>query len=153
VPLVFRARSRDALLDQWKAADSWAKRGAVRRFSVAAGEAREIAEVARRGFPKEDLCFTQWFAAWLRHPYTTPPVVSAYVRHEELIETFKPRPVDAGGNLWLIAPREEEVFFDAQERDGFRLVSDVQIYLDLVQMGQRGPDAAEALRAWDGFAK
>jgi hypothetical protein len=98
--------------------------------------------------------FTLWFAAQLRHPYTTPPIISAYVAAGSRLPELKfVRPVQTGGNLWLITPEDEGVFIETQECGGFRLVSDVQIYLDLLQMGQRGPDAAEALRNWDGFAR
>ena len=94
------------------------------------------------------------FAAYARHPYTTPPIVSAYIAEGRKLPELKfVRQEQTGGNLWLISPEDEGVFLETQESEGFRLVSDVQIYLDLVQMGQRGPDAAEALRAWDGFAR
>ena len=97
--------------------------------------------------------FTQWFAAALRHPYTDPPVVSAYVRRERLIHSFPARKVSSGGNLWLLAPADDAVFFEPQEVGGYTLASDVQIYLDLLQVGQRGPEQAEALRNWEGFAR
>jgi len=100
---------------------------------------------------KENLVFTQWFAAHLRFPYTTPPLVSAYVRKERLPEIHFARKVTAGGNLWLIVPEDEGVFFEIQKEKGFRLVSDIQIYLDLLRVGQRGPEQAEALRNWEGF--
>jgi hypothetical protein len=32
-------------------------------------------------------------------------------------------------------------------------VCDAQIYIDLLQVGLRGPDAARALREWEGFRK
>jgi hypothetical protein len=33
------------------------------------------------------------------------------------------------------------------------LVSDAQIYLDLIHAGLRGPDQAKALREWKGFCR
>jgi hypothetical protein len=36
---------------------------------------------------------------------------------------------------------------------GYPLVSDVQIYLDLLQVEGRGPEQAKALRNWEGFAR
>ncbi len=152
-PQLFRLRNFDGLLDSWREKDDWKKRVVIQEFSVLGRNEFEIAKQVTAGLPAADIAFTQWFAAWLRQPYATVPVVSAYVRHEELIHTFKARAVATGGNLWLIAPQDEEVLFDTQEVQGYRLVSDVQIYLDLLQVGQRGPDAAEALRQWEGFAR
>jgi hypothetical protein len=144
----------DRLLDSWRAEDNWEKRVCVEQYSLLSGDAGEIARSVRDALGAEHAVFTQWFAAHLRHPYTTPPVVSAYVQQgRRPLELKFARQVPNGGNLWLIAPEDEGVFLETQEQSGFRLVSDVQIYLDLLQMGQRGPDAAQALRAWDGFSR
>ena len=151
---VYRLADFDRLLDAWKTADVWAKRVVVQQYSLLVNDAGEIARTVRDAFDDENVVFTQWFAAHVRHPYTTPPVVSAYVQKDRRLPELRfARAVPSGGNLWLILPDDEGVFLETQERDGFRLVSDVQIFLDLIEMGQRGPDAAEALRAWDGFAR
>jgi len=52
-----------------------------------------------------------------------------------------------------LVPEDRGVFQGNQLVDGFQLVCDVQIYLDLVGSGLRGPEAADALRQWEGFAK
>jgi len=52
-----------------------------------------------------------------------------------------------GGNLWLLVPKDRGVF------QGLPIVSDPQIYLDLVGSGLRGPEAADALRQWEEFSK
>lgn len=153
-PTTYRLAEFDRLLDSWKTEDTWSKRGSVRQYSLLTNDAGDIARTVRDALGSENAAFTQWFAAHIRHPYTTPPIVSAYVRKERPLPEFKfAREVRSGGNLWLIAPEDEGLFFETQDQAGFQLVSDVQIYLDLLQMGQRGPDAAEALRAWDGFAR
>lgn len=150
----YRLADFDRLLDAWKAVDVWQKRVTVQQYSALADQPEELAATVRDALGTENVLFSQWFAAFLRHPYTVPPVVSAYVPKGRRLPDFRTlRAVPNGGNLWLIVPEDEGVFFESQKRDGFRLVSDVQIYLDLLQMGQRGPDAAEALRAWDGFAR
>lgn len=82
-----------------------------------------------------------------------PPVVSAYVKADRLPGDLPWRRVNGGGNLWLVVPEDDGVFFETREVQGFHLATDVQIYLDLLQVGQRGPDQAEELRNWDGFAR
>jgi transcriptional regulator with XRE-family HTH domain len=150
----YRVAEFDSLLDAWKSKDDWSARTTVQQYSLLTNDAGEIAATVRDAIGESKAVFTQWFAAHLRHPYTTPPIISAYVAEGRSLQELKfVRPVQTGGNLWLITPEDEGVFLETQECEGFRLVSDVQIYLDLVQMGQRGPDAAEALRTWDGFAR
>jgi hypothetical protein len=103
-----------------------------------------------------ELAFTQWFAASLRFPYVDVPVVSAYRREfptESEQRALNYREVDDGGKIWIIVPREDGVFRDIQRAEGLPLVSDAQIYLDLIHAGLRGPDQAKALRQWKGFCR
>ena len=145
----------DSLLDAWAAADEWKKRGVLRQYS-SLGQAPD--ELARRllTWPGEEPVFTQWFAAGLRFPYTEFTVVSAYIRSfptGDVLKTFGLREVSNGGALWLIVPRDPGVFQVTQSVNGFQLVCDAQIYLDLLKAGFRGPDQAEALRNWEGFRR
>ncbi len=149
----YQLKEFDRLLDAWKAADRWSSRVEVRQYSVLSSNAGEIANDIVDSVGAEKVAFTQWFAAHLRFPYTTPPVVSAYVAEPRLLDQPLGRKVNSGGNLWLIHPSDDGVFRETQEVRGLRLVSDPQIYLDLLQVGQRGPDQAEALRLWEGFAR
>jgi hypothetical protein len=148
---LYRARDFNRLLDAWCAEDQWRKRTSIQQYSALAGNLVELAETACDALGEQNVFFTQWFAAHLRHPYTTPPLVSAYLRKKPLGEITWARKVDNGGNLWLITPKDEGVFQEAQRTGGFKLVSDIQIYLDLLQVGQRGPEQAQALREWVGF--
>jgi len=51
-----------------------------------------------------------------------------------------------------VLPKDEGVFHPTQTVRGFNLVSDVQIYLDLLRAGQRGEEQASELRQWPDFA-
>ncbi len=149
----YRLQNFERLLDGWKAADSWLKRVKIVQYSVLTNDLGELATNIRDTLGADQVLFTQWFAAHLRHPYTTPPLVSAYLKTRQAPNLPLARKVQTGGSLWLILPADEGVFFDVQVVRGFNLVSDVQIYLDLLQVGQRGPDQADALRLWEGFAR
>ena len=149
----YRLKDFDRLLDAWKREDDWSRRVEIQQYSLLVDDVHEIAQTVRDALGEHQLLFTQWFAAHLRHPYTTPPVVSAYFRTPDFPDLPFARKVDTGGNLWLLSPRDAGVFFESQESSGYTLVADVQIYLDLLQVGQRGPDQASALRQWEGFAK
>jgi hypothetical protein len=156
-PSRYRLHSFDRLLDAWQGADRWVERADVHQFSVLTSEVSELAgdvrELLRNKDGKETGVFTQWFAARLRHAYTDSPVVSAYVRKLPETPLRFARPVPNGGNLWFIVPKDEGVFQEVQNVDGFPLVCDAQIYLDLQQVGGRGQEQANALRQWEGFGR
>jgi hypothetical protein len=120
---------------------------------VLSNRPEEIAQMMVGSLRTGSIAFTQWFAAWLRRPHTIPPVVSAYVRQRRLLDVIPARRVSTGGNLWLIIPEDEGVFSGGEECQGFPLVGDVQIYLDLLPVGQRGPETAAEFRNWEGFAR
>ena len=55
-------------------------------------------------------------------------------------------PVSQGGNLHIQVPYYgKAAFYGCRRLDGVRLVSDVQLFLDLVHYPVRGAEAAEAL--------
>jgi len=146
-------RDADALLNAWKAADVWQKRGTVHQYSALVGDLTKLAERVLEHATGE-VAFTQWFAAGLRFPYADVPILSVYVAEvpqRALAEKLGVRKVSSGGKLWLITPKDVGVFQAIRRLDAIPIVCDVQIYLDLLQVGLRGPDQAEALRAWEGF--
>jgi hypothetical protein len=143
------------LLDAWAARDDWGRRTVIRQYSLLEVSPETVAQRLVEEFAGDGpLVFTQWFAANLRHPYTVPPVVSAYVEAhpaEQVIKALRARPVSDGGTLWLIVPDDDGVFRETQRVGNFTLACDAQIYLDLLRVGLRGPDQAKALREWQGF--
>jgi hypothetical protein len=143
------------LLDAWKAADVWTNRVRVHQYSTLEGDLRELAERVLNQI-SGDVAFTQWFAAGLRFPYADVPIVSAYVstvQDAKLRESLGIREVSSGGKLWLITPHDAGVFQAVRRVETIPIVCDAQIYLDLLQVGLRGPDQAEALRSWKGFCQ
>lgn len=152
-PATYLLADFDRLLGAWSKADVWQKRTSIHQFSVLSDRPEEIAQKVVDSVGMESIAFTQWFAAWLRRPHTIPPVVSAYVRQRHLLDAIPARRVGTGGNLWLIIPEDDGVFSGEQESQGFPLVGDVQIYLDLLQVGQRGPETAAEFKNWEGFAR
>jgi hypothetical protein len=145
------------VLEAWAKADDWEKRTRAHEYSVLIHEPLELAERLKEALSDEAPVFTQWFAGWLRHPYTTPVVVTAYVKRlpeETLIkEKLLGRRISGGsGRLRLVMPKDEGVLHPQQTVHGFQLVSDVQIYLDLQGAGLRGEEQAEELKRWPDFA-
>jgi hypothetical protein len=152
--LVFLKRD-DALLDAWVAKDDWHRRTAVQQYSLLEPDPLALARsLAKDCLGDVPVAFTQWFAANLRHPYTTSPVVSAYVHEfppDQALAKLGARRVADGGTLWLVVPNDDGVFRETRQVGGLTLVCDVQIYLDLLQVGLRGADHAQVFRDWPGF--
>jgi|GEM_PF-831147 len=144
-------KDKERLLDDWQKEDNFRKRVMIVEYSVLEADPVRIASSVRDALDGQKFAFTQWFAAWLRRPTTTPPIVSLYVPSSVLEWFDLGRRVSSGGNLQLLVAEDEGVFQYKQKADGFPLVCDVQIYLDLISMGNRGPEAARALREWEGF--
>jgi hypothetical protein len=74
-----RVSNPNAVLEAWAAVDQWRARTDVQEYSLLLTDPSEIAKSINDFLGDRRHAFTQWFAGWLRHPYTTPPVVTAYV--------------------------------------------------------------------------
>jgi hypothetical protein len=151
-----RITKPDAVLDDWAAADRWEERTSVRDYSLLVSDPAEIASKVHGLLGAKRHSFTQWFGAFLRRPYTLPVVTTVYVSEfpddEELKENLQARRVDGGGRLRLVRPKDEGVFDHVRPIQDLPVVSDVQLYLDLLRAGLRGDEAAEELRKADDFS-
>jgi hypothetical protein len=152
----FRIVSPSALLDAWAQADDFSRRVTTYRFTTLNPDPLELAKKTSEAFggKKIEHAFTQWIAAWLRHPYTEPPLVSLYVSHlppQSVLDKLEFQPVNDAGRVWLHVPSDGGVFLETRDVQDLPLVADAQIYIDLLKTGLRGPEQAQALRDWPGF--
>lgn len=157
-PREFRLKDALGLIDAWVKADDFNRRTTTCRYTTFGDSpveiTRKLAQWANnQGIP---IAFTQWAAGWIRHPYTEPVVTSAYVSwlpDTSKLEPLGLRPVNEAGKVWFHIPNDSGVFLETQVIQNVPLASDAQIYLDLQGTGLRGPDAAAALRNWEGFCR
>jgi hypothetical protein len=154
----YHLTSVSALLDSWAKADDFQRRVNTVAFTALENDTVALARRLRNALTHDGphFAFTQWIAAWLRHPYTEPPVVSLYVPHlpsADLLDHLGLRRVHEGGRVWFHLPNDEGVFRETRIVEDLPLVSDAQIYLDLLHTGLRGPEQAKALREWSGFCQ
>jgi hypothetical protein len=156
----FFVTTTSLLLDAWAEADDFPRRVSTHRYTALSAEPLNLARSLRNALvhsPDAPLfAFTQWTAAWLRHPYTEPQVVSLYISRipgSEVLEKLGLRPVSDAGRVWFHIPKDEGVFLERQTVETLPLATDAQIYIDLLNTGLRGPDQAQALREWDGFCR
>lgn len=154
----FRLRDPWGLLEAWAAADQFAKRTRTTLYTGLISSPLDLAHRLQDWARRESvsIAFTQWIAAWVRHPFTEPAVCSAYVLRlpeSATLDSLGLRQVSEGGKLWLHVPDDKGIVTETQLRDDLTLATDAQIYLDLQRTGLRGPDAAAALRQWEGFCR
>ena len=71
--------------------------------------------------------------------------VMAYVYTARVPSFLDLKEVESGANVMLLLPYDEGVFYGAQVIDGIRIVSPLQIYLDLKGYKGRGEEAADVL--------
>ena len=151
-------RDFDGLLNEWRIADKFQERCRTSCYAGPVGEISKLARAMQNWSESKSvkIAFTQWFAAYKRHPYTEPAICSAYVQRlpdAATLESLGLRSVEEGGKVWLHVPKDDGVFLETQSHNELTLTTDAQIYVDLKNTGLRGPDAAHALREWEGFCR
>lgn len=146
----------EAVLDAWIKADSWKRRTTVREYSLLIHDQDEVARKLHRLVEEQEHAFTQWYGALLRRPHTATGVITLYVDafpEDQLIQReLLGRRVESGGTLRVVEPKDRGVFIGKQILNGLPVVSDVQLYLDLIDAGRRGDEAARELRDWSEFS-
>ncbi len=65
---------------------------------------------------------------------------------EEVISELKLKPTPSGANVWIFTPRDEGMYWGTQQAGELAIVSNVQLYLDLINFKGRGEEQATALR-------
>ena len=139
----------DRLLDDWATFYRF-DRHRQHRFAISMatydqGVKKLAAELARCGIA---FAHTGWSGAFLRAPYGVSTVLMAYVdRLPSAGDTKLIHPVGSEGNVVLLLPHDEGVFqFTSNCGEQGPVVSDAQLYVDLVKMPGRAREQADALR-------
>ncbi len=142
-------RDPAALLQDWAAAYDYTKNRMTGYFCRARG-AEAVLDKLRKAALPEGYALTAQAGAYLVAPYAALDRVDVYVPGpritEALIAGLGLEPVSKGANVVLWDPYYKySVFFDSREVDGVRVVSDIQLYLDLIRHALRGAEQAEHL--------
>lgn len=124
-----------------------------RRFYHSLLSSREILEKLPEMAEKHDgeYALTGLTGAWQAAPMVKQNVVSCYWASEFqgplmwTLNALKATKVDSGANLIVWDCDDEFVFYGARKIDGARVVSAVQLYLDLMKIGGRGEEAAQEI--------
>ena len=87
--------------------------------------------------------------AWLVAPYVRPVDVHLYVSSkdvaEEIAEKLELNPTPKAGNVKFVLPYDEGVFYGIRKVEEVKVVSNVQLFVDLYNFPARGEEAASRL--------
>jgi hypothetical protein len=152
---------RDRLLylrDPAKLLQAWAARyrPLVRRLQLFALPRATETETRLAAWCRENgvaYALTQLAGAWRYAPMVRYDKSVVYIDKKvesgdnlkALLGDLDARKVDTGANCTLWIADDPAVFTDAKEVDGVRVVSPLQLYLDLKALAGRGEDAAEEI--------
>ena len=137
------------LLDAWASSWSMDKNAATSYFSFERTPEALMKKVASVSKQKNlSYAFTLMAGASFVAPFVRFQDVWLYFGGEEAAwtEALDLKPVDGGGNIVLVRPYDEGVFAGLQVVEGVKVVSDVQLYVDLYNYPARGREQADFLR-------
>jgi len=146
-----KIRSADEILDDWVRAYEL-RNNELHRFFCMATNAHEILNRLRELQTPSDIKYglSVQAGASLVAPHAFYKEVHIYVEDKRGIEFFRNemelKDSAKGANLILMLPYyRHSVFYDSREIDGLKVVSDLQLYLDLYGYPVRGREQAEHL--------
>lgn len=96
---------------------------------------------------KKNYALTMTAGASLVAPQLRFNEVFFYVQGElsEWVSALALKPVESGANTFLVTPFDEGVFYGQQDREGVKVVSNVQLFLDLYNINDRTREQAQVL--------
>ena len=113
------------------------------RIPVIEEKIRQYCDVRKSGY-----ALTLFSGAAKLAPFVRYNVVALYFLgdQEALQRELGLKPVDSGANVLLLSPYDEGALAGLQESQGHKIVSTIQLYLDLYSYGGRGREQAEFIR-------
>ncbi len=147
-------RPRD-LVDDWVHFYSYKNNQSAAYYCHAKDLPEILDQIAMLKIPKEmRYALTLHAGAWLAAPHAVAQEVHLYADGEgdrqKILSFWKDRlklePAERGANFYLLKPYyRHSVFYGVRSLKGLRVVSDLQLYLDLKHYPIRGEEQAEHL--------
>lgn len=142
-----------SLTEPWKILEEWSnaytyRKNQVRNFYSLKSIPEIEADLARACNEKGiEYALTGFSGAARFAPAVRYNRAMAYVYNmpEDVVSMLNLKEVESGANVMLLEPYDEGVFYGTQAMDDIRIVSPLQIYLDLKGYKGRDEEAAEVL--------
>jgi len=140
-----------ALLEQWAARYDFVSENTLHNYYTFERNADLFIEKIRNAAKENELKYalTLHAGASLVAPYVRYTAIHFYIDPNKVVlwqDALNLRPVESGGTVMLVEPYDEYVFWGLQEISGTKVVSNVQLYIDLFNYPARGREQAEFLR-------
>lgn len=143
----FKLIKPDKLLGEWEKNYSYKKNNIRNYYSLDDTKTIESNIANYCNAKKIKYAFTLTSGASLVAPFLRYNRVFIYILGN--IETFAKdlnfKEVSSGSNISILQPYDEGVFYNLQVIDRAKVVSDIQLYLDLISYKERGEEAAKFL--------
>lgn len=137
------------LLETWCESYTYRENGVATYFSPERITRRLMAEIARLALAEgRRYAFTLHSGAALVAPHIRFPVIHCYLEGalDPLAQSLGLRPGEGEGNVHLLTPYDQGVFYGPLEKSGLAVVCLPQLYADLIHYERRGREQAEYLR-------
>lgn len=144
-------RDAHAMLEAWRAA----YKAPVQRHSLFVLNEIDRAELAVAEWCQAHRIqygLAEFSGAWRLAPMVRYKQASVCVRASatddllpRLLKSVEAKPVESGSNLAILVTSDDALFYDAREAGGIRVLSPIQLYLDLHSNPGRGREAADEL--------
>jgi len=137
----------DEMFNQWVRNYSYTKNQSFSYYSGLSEDQLGMAiknECDKRGWPYGLALFS---GARKVAPFVRFLKFFAYIGGDikDIADSLQLKKVETGANVTLLSPYDDGVFYGLQDIDGIKVVSDIQLYLDLKDYKGRGEEAAKAL--------
>ncbi len=137
----------ELLLQEWKENYSFRRNNTVDLYSLksTAQIESDISEYFRSRNLK--YAFTGFSGAARFAPSVRYNRSTAYIEEidEDMITDLSLKEVSSGANVSLLTPYDDGVYYGSRDTNGSRIVSPIQLYLDVIGFRGRGEEAAQAL--------
>jgi len=143
----FKLINPQKLLDEWAKNYSYNKNNIKNYYSLADTKAIESSIINYCNVKKIKYSFTLTSGASLVAPFLRYNRVFVYILDniETLAKDLNFKEVSTGSNVSILKPYDDGVFYNLQMVNGIKVVSNIQLYLDLINYKERGEEAAKFL--------
>jgi len=139
----------ESILKDWAYEYDYKKNKEIRFFNMSKSPGEIIEKLKRLKIPEKiNYAFGFHAGANLISPYSVYNEVHIYIRDKDSIKYFSENlkiiEAEEGANLIFLLPfYKQSIFYDIQKKDSLKIVSDIQLYLDLYKYPIRGVEQAE----------
>lgn len=146
-----KVRDHEGLLAAWQGKYRFDRQQMIPCFTLLKNEEihSRLADLDLQAQWSPHFAYASFSAADFQAPNVRQPLTWIYASpgdEGKLMKRLDAKPVDSGANLRVLVPEDNGVFFKCQRAEGrLRATNPLQTYVDLMNRGGRGAEAAEAI--------